>query len=336
MSKYLSKQTSAHNVEKVREHRVTGFYEHTLWRAFYRARRYSAFLFLSFVVCGIVHAQSLRLQRTISITTANQSVLTEFSPSAFSVSVNDVLYVSDRSQNRILKIDPSGQILEARGRFGWQPEEYDQPSDLVLAQNLNLFVADYNNSRLQQYDRHMNFIRTIPLEDKDSGVLYYPKSVDQAPSGWLYVLDAEQNQLLRLNPRGDVIQSIGTFAQMGKDLQQASRIRVHPNGDIWVFSVPGCIDIFDQFGTPKRTLRDSVIRAPVSAVFFEPDAILLNQAGTLVRYSAESGFHQLLLPVSLRKSQQAVDISRSGRSLFLLMENPVQIHQFLYNSDRED
>lgn len=324
-------------MEKVREHSVTSSIIKSFQGSVHRVHWLCALIGLVIFLTTDVYSQSLRLQKTLTVTNPAGNEFTDFFPSALSVSANGIFYISDLSQNRILKLSVTSQLLETQGRFGWQPEEYDQPTDLVLAQNLNLFVADFNNSRLQQYDRNMNFIRTIPLESSDSGILYYPKSVDQSPGGWLYVLDAKQNQLLRLNPQGDVIQSIGTFAQMGSELQNAHRIRVHPNSDVWVLSdSPGRIKIFDQFGTPSRTLQDSLIPNPTSVIFYKNEAVILNRNGTIVRYSGEAGYKQLLSPVVMDKRQEPVDISRSKDSIYLLLRNPVEIHQLRYQSGREN
>ncbi|MCF7802733.1 MAG: NHL repeat-containing protein [Candidatus Marinimicrobia bacterium] len=259
----------------------------------------------------------------------------EINPGAIAVTTDGVIYLTDPGRNRILKLAPDGRVLDTRGRFGWQPEEYDVPADIALAQNLNLYVADYNNSRLQMYDRNMNFIRTVPLENADEGVVYYPLSVDQAPGGWLYVLDTEQNQILQLNPQGNLLQSLGTFTELGRFMQNASKMQVSPKGNLWVLAErTGKILIFDRFGTLKRTVRDSSITSPVGVAFAPKSNYVLNRTRVLTRISSKDFFPEKTLALQLEESQNATDITAARGVLYILATNPPEIYVYRIDASR--
>ena len=258
-------------------------------------------------------------------------------PEALAVTSRGDFYVTDPENNRIVRVSQEGNVTEVRGQFGWQPEEFDYPADIVLAQNLNLYVADYYNQRLQHYDRNLNFIRTIPLISRDESVRYYPKSVDQAADERIYVLDAEQNQLLQLNQSGDYVRSLATFSEVGGELTDAAKLRVSPLGDIWVLS-PGETNVyrFDRFGTFKRSQAIPSVHNPVGIGFFNDSLAIV--AGTEQMLVGLGNNRTVPLQVALPREKvgQFTDAVSSRQKLYVLCANPAAILVFSVKSPVEN
>jgi len=270
------------------------------------------------------YSQTLRFVQSFEVGTSLKTPLN--TPGAFTVVSPDVFYITDLDFDRVLKSDGQGTVTEVRGRFGWQKQEYDDPTDIVLAQNLDVYVADYYNQRLQHYDRNLNFIRTIPLVSSDEGVRYYPKSMDQSPDNRIYVLDAEQNQLLELNPQGNYLQSLATFSELGDDLANATRLRVNPDGDIWVLTAgEGNIYLFDRFGTFKRKIQNPAMENPVGVAFYsESLSFIADQDRQL--YQVLNSTEITPLPhVAIPEASALTDVSIYHDRLYLLTENPARI-----------
>ena len=291
-------------------------------------------LFFLFFIGFPLQAEPLTFDRIISLG-GNKAVSVQ-EPGAISVTSGKMIYLTDLVQNRIVKYDDSGTLLDTKGRFGWEPGNYDRPADMVLSQNLNLFVADYNNSRLQQYDRAMNFIRVIPLQTGESGRQYYPRSVDQAPTGWLYVLEADENQLLQISPQGDMVQRLGTFSEVGKYLRNSTLLRVAPSGEIWVLAhEPGRIVVFDRFGSQKRLLEGKFLGDPVSVSFGFDKVFLLNHKNEII-ILRDSKPEATIPIISGPKNPTAVNLTRQGTRLYILQKDPTQIQVWRINTSHRN
>lgn len=295
-------------------------------------------LLLILVLVGSVEnsgAQTLDYVRSFEVGKSLKTPLN--APGAFAVVSPDVFYLTDLDFDRVLQSDNTGKISEVRGRFGWRKQEYDDPTDIVLAQNLDVYVADYYNQRLQHYDRNLNFIRTIPLVASDESVRYYPKSVDQSPDNRIYVLDAEQNQLLELNPQGNYLQSLATFSELGDDLANATRLRVNPNGDIWVLtSGAGNIYIFDRFGTFKKKIQYPAMENPVGIAFYSESLAFIADQDRQLYQIINGTVITPLTSVALPEASALTDVAIYRDRLYLLTENPVRIAVYQIKAPMEN
>lgn len=247
-------------------------------------------------------------------------------PGALAVTSQGTFYVTDPENDRILQVDKQGAVLQVRGKFGWAPEEFDNPADIVLAQNLDIYVADYYNQRLQHFDRNFNFIGTIALISSDKSVRYYPKSVDQSTDEQIYVLDAEQHQLLQLNKSGNYVRALATFSEIGSDLKNATRLRVNSSGDIWVLS-SGDYDIytFDQFGTFKYKLASPDLDNGVGVGFFRGGLAIITGKDRGLFEVRDRQISPIAANTVLPEGGAFVDAVAYRDILYVLSENPAQI-----------
>lgn len=280
-----------------------------------------------------LHAQEFTHIRTIHIDTSLQAEVK--SPAALTVQPSEFIYVLDRGIHRIIKFNMAGQALEFRGRFGWKPQEFDSPADLVLAQNLDLYVADYNNSRIQHFDREMNFIRTIPLEFSSLESTPYPKSLDQSAGGWLYVLDNEGAQILQLRPDGTLSKVFGSFTDLGTELEGGVKLRVDRADNVWVLAAnPSRLYRFDRFGTLRDQFRYENYPDFISFTIAGREIILLSSTGMIYRMTSRGQLESVeLIGPGLEGSP--VELTAGGYQLYLLRETPLSISAYRIPSPQE-
>jgi len=61
------------------------------------------------------------------------------------------IYVCDTGNNRIQEFTKDGEFLSTWGHFGNGPGEFYTPTDIVEDPEGNLYVVEWNNSRMQQF-----------------------------------------------------------------------------------------------------------------------------------------------------------------------------------------
>jgi DNA-binding beta-propeller fold protein YncE len=77
---------------------------------------------------------------------------------------------SDKTNNRILKYDPTGKYLLSWGRLGKGPGEFNSPHGLAMDSHGRLYVADRSNSRIQIFDQQGKFLAEWRQFGRPSGI----------------------------------------------------------------------------------------------------------------------------------------------------------------------
>jgi len=156
------------------------------------------------------------------------------------------LYISDRSNNRIRKVDSKGIITtivglglpEFGGDFGPATEAFlKYPFGIDLDKKGNLYIADRGNNRIRKVDPQ-GVITTVAGDGThffagDYGPatrasLAYPTDVIADNRGNLYIADRNNNRIRRVDPLGimTTVMGIGRYEYNG-DNEIASETTLH-------------------------------------------------------------------------------------------------------------
>ena len=130
------------------------------------------------------------------------------------------LYVADRNNHRVRRIDTSGMVttVAGTGTPDWGGDggsaveaHLNYPSDLVCDGKGNLYISDRSNNRIRKVDSE-GIISTIvglglPEFGGDFGpateaFLKYPFGIDLDKKGNLYIADRGNNRIRRVDPQG--------------------------------------------------------------------------------------------------------------------------------------
>jgi len=167
-------------------------------------------------------------------------------PSSTSYDSAGNLYISDQGNRRIRKVDTAGIITTYAGKGNRDTAGYagdggpaaealfdvDRASDAVpcfkldVDKKLNrLYVCDTNNNRVRMIDLTTNIITTFAGNGRagfsgDKGPataasLNYPTDVAVAPDHCVYIADAHNNVVRRVDPTGIITTVAGTAGKKG-------------------------------------------------------------------------------------------------------------------------
>lgn len=212
------------------------------------------------------------------------------------VSPQGWIYVADTEDHRVhCFVSPTAQPRSVGG-FGWGTTSFDRPTGLTT-DGLNLYVADYNNHRIQRFDRNLNFLSTFTTRDTNIARVRFgfPMGVALSRQGDLFVLETENPRVLKFTPRLQLERTFGGIESERGKLQQPVKILVSRDDRVYVLE-PHRIVEFDYFGNVVRTIGEGLLQG---ARGFDVDAQgFLVVTDDVLHWFSKDGKQITELPVS--------------------------------------
>jgi sugar lactone lactonase YvrE len=164
--------------------------------------------------------------------------LTNF-PHGLYVDKDDNVWITDGrgakgKGNTVIKLSPDGKVLMTLGtpgEAGNDDKHFNAPSDVVVAPNGDIFVADGHgdktNARIVKFDKDGKFIKAWGKEGTGPGEFNVPHGLAFDSAGRLFVAD-------RANNRIQIFDQDGKFLQEWKQFGRPSGIAIDKNDQIYV------------------------------------------------------------------------------------------------------
>ncbi|WP_185957197.1 hypothetical protein [Gracilimonas mengyeensis] len=106
---------------------------------------------LTFLFCFPFAAQSQALQQIHSgLNRATSLYVT-----------SNAIYVVEQGRHRLLKLDHNGKLVDTIGGRGSGDYEFSRPIDVDATNGLKIYVSDFNNRRVQVFDRRGQYLSSI-------------------------------------------------------------------------------------------------------------------------------------------------------------------------------
>ena len=151
-----------------------------------------------------------------------------FHPSGVTIDSEGNLYIADSWNNRVRKVDASGDIATLAGNGGLRysgdgrpatTADLNLPNDVTADGMGNVYVADYANNRIRKVDS-AGTISTVAGNGAQgyagdggpstSARLYYPSSVALSSAGSLYIADSANNRVRKVDGAGVITTVAGS------------------------------------------------------------------------------------------------------------------------------
>jgi len=124
-------------------------------------------------------------------------------PSAVYVTPQGEIYVTEEGAHRLQKFNLLGERIDAMGNQGLDDFQFDRPMDVDATNGLKIYVADFNNRRIQVYDNRFQYLSTI---QKSQGARFagdiQPLVLATNPMNDLFIYDENRNRILKFNFNG--------------------------------------------------------------------------------------------------------------------------------------
>jgi tripartite motif-containing protein 71 len=118
-------------------------------------------------------------------------------PSAVAVGATGNVLVADTANNRVVKLDPSGNVLAEWGAPGAAEGRFHSPNGLAVDASENVFVLDSENNRVEVFDANGRFLTRWGLRGFGLGELSKPGAIAVDCKGDVFVADTNNNRVQR-------------------------------------------------------------------------------------------------------------------------------------------
>jgi hypothetical protein len=173
------------------------------------------------------------------------------------------IYVLDKDQNEIYKLDSNLNIIKSAGGKGWKSGQFDGPTFIDGSSGLDLIVSDPNNNRVQRLDLNLAFVTELKTDQQtflEEFRFRTPVSSIVINSSELYIVDGENNRVV-IFPKGfEPNNSFGGFNSPKGKLTEPSKIGKDGNNMIYILDKSNnSIKVYDNFGSYKKDIKPDKI-----------------------------------------------------------------------------
>lgn len=168
-----------------------------------------------------------------------------FDPRGLDVDKEGHVYVANTGGSVVFKVSPRGQLVARYGSPGSGDGQLDQPTDVAVDGEGNLYVVDTENVRVQVWDREGRYLREWPISKANT--------LDSPHIVWginhlLYLTDPEMGAVHVYDPYGSVVSLWGAKGSLpegfskpvgiGFDQRESLYVADTYNHRILMFRVP--------------------------------------------------------------------------------------------------
>jgi hypothetical protein len=244
---------------------------------------------------------------------------------SFTITPSGFIFVTDKDQNEITKLDTLGNVIKTIGGYGWDESLFDEPAD-IFTNTLNVWIADKNNHRIQIFDKDLNYLSSIKSNENASSESFrYPTGIAVSEQGELFILDSDNTRILKYNIRGEFQLQIGSFESGNFALNNPKTFSIVGRQKIFVTDSKELI-VFDLFGNGISKIN---LEYEPQNINCTPNFITITD-GTNIYYAVLSAPD---LPISFNSfspqaNMEIRDAFISNKKLFILTPTAILKYQF--------
>lgn len=251
---------------------------------------------------------------------------------AVAVDKTGALWVLDKNERKIIKLDESGSVLDSIGSKGSKKGQLDDPTDIAIAANGDIYIADQGNNWIQVFSSEGGFVRAITKGVKAN--LDEPIAIVLDAKDQLYVLDKARGTVSVFSPKGEALFEFGKGQGITADLLKPVALMA-ANDEIFVLD-SNQVKVFSPAGQYQRSFA---AKGGLPGELDEPVAMAKKDSTTF--YIAERGnkriqqFTTLYKPAAVEKLQAQGVVH--GVELHWAASSLPYIKQYvIYRSKREN
>ena len=198
-----------------------------------------------------------------------------------SIDPSGSIFVANTGRNLLVRFNSSGDSTGGVGGYGWGDFQFDQPFDVCATNGIEIYVADYNNNRIERFDRTLANVATLDTKESDdlSKQFGYPSGVAVSRLGDLFICDNENIRVMKVNTFSTVERTFGGYGEGQGSLTMPKQIAIGPHDEVFVSDegsptndasaegsnskrAGGRIVVYDNFGNYIESIGAGILHDP--------------------------------------------------------------------------
>ena len=214
------------------------------------------------------------------------------SPWGISFGIDGSLYVCDRDNSSIIRLDRKGNVISQFSGFDSRTERLFLPIDVSVSGGIEIYSLDGANSRILRLDRNLKNAYAIykPGSDEESLFGSFSGLAFDKISGDIFVTERNNGTVVRIDMLGGNIHTTGKFGSEKLSLREPLGLDVDDDGTIYIADRRyGAVGVLHHFGAELSFIGKSNLEAPVDVAVLPGDlvavadkrgVIILDRSGT--------------------------------------------------------
>lgn len=246
------------------------------------------------------------------------------------IDIEGNIYVVDSYRNLLVKFSAEGDSVDSFGGYGRGTEGFDEPVAVYARRGTEVYIADYNNHRIQRFDRRLDLVFTLYTRDdvNEEARFGYPLDVAVSRQGELLVLDGENRRVAVFDPAGRFLRSFGGPSDGEGRMVDPVRLELDDADNVYVLD-NGAIKSYDPFGGWVGHVPTPV-DIPVLSFSIERDTMELLDSSMLWFYDMQQ--RNIIESHRREEALQPQQIRRRGGQLYEVMVDHIRVSRL----ERED
>jgi RHS repeat-associated protein len=165
-------------------------------------------------------------------------------PQGVAVEANGNLWVANTGDDNVLEYYcENGEYPNGPWKYGKKgsgAEEFDEPQNIAIGAEGNVYITDTGNNRVEEYSKG-KYVRTFGKEGKLTGQLKAPHGIATDSTGDVWVADAGNDRIEEFSATGTYLSTFGKEGtKEGKEgtkegyLSDPQGVAIDPEGNAWV------------------------------------------------------------------------------------------------------
>lgn len=235
---------------------------------------------------------------------AGEIKVKDLDPVAVAVDKSGALWALDKNNLRVVKLDEAGSILASIGNKGSKKGQLDDPTDMAIAGNGDIYIADRGNNWVQVFNSDGGFVKAITKTA--TAILDEPAAIALDPGDNLYVLDQGRSVIAVFSAKGEPLLEFGKGKGGPGDLVKPVALMASYD-EVFVLD-SNQVKVFSHLGKYQRSFS---AKGSAPGELDEPLAIAAKDSTTF--YIAERGNRRVQTFATLHKPAAPQQLVAQGR-----------------------
>jgi hypothetical protein len=272
--------------------------------------------------CGSLHAQ----QATFVVSTQFGSF---GSASSVSSTATGDLVITDLKENALFQFSTKGLLVRKIGGQGWGQDEFDQPVDVCATFPLSIYVVDYQNRRIQHYDRHLNLVQSISEDFLSRSIVgrFFPRACALSSHGDLFIVEDDGNRIIKLTASMEVERIFDRDSRASGRLQHPRDIVCSTEDRLYVLDEDH-VDQYDLFGNFLSSITLQAEHMPATITLVQ-SYLVVTTAREIIFIERENPDRRIVLPqsaiIGLKADDELIAITDTSDGICVLTEHAALI-----------